>query len=346
MKKIKDGFIMTSAALTISRKQIRSYLLDPEIEPEHTPSVGDVLYGEVDYIGQHSSLENKKGRIHYINNKTRAIFVLGNRYAPDYYEGFVPSSMGAKLDLLSRSGIVGDVKYKNASIKDPTRIKIFGYVADENGNVLNTLNYPKINPKNKIKNDNRAKLILVVGTSMNSGKSMSAAACCWALSSMGHAVRGSKITGTASLKDILLMEDNGASYVSDFTYFGYPSTYMLEEKDLLRIFNDLDLKYANSRSNYWVVEIADGILQRETAMLLSSPEVTSRIHKLIFSSYDALGCRGALNILKHDFGLVPDAISGVCSSSPLGVREIESFTDIPVFSNMQRDLNKISSILI
>jgi len=342
MKKIKDGFIVTSSAFTVSRKQIKNYSLDTE----RIPCVGDVVYGEVDYIGQHSSLENKKGRIHNINHKTKAIFVFGNRYAPDYYEGFVPQYFTGDVDLIARSGIIGEVKCRNASIKDATRIKILGYVVDAEGKVLNTLDHPKINPKNKIKNTNRAKLILVAGTSMNSGKSFSAAACCWALSAMGHTVRGSKITGTASLKDILLMEDNGASPVSDFTYFGYPSTYMLEEKDLLRIFNELDLKYANTKNNYWVVEIADGILQRETAMLLSSPEVTSRIHKFIFSAYDALGCRGALDILKNKFGLVPNAISGVCSSSPLGVREIKSFTDIPVFNNIQRDLNKISDIII
>ena len=71
---------------------------------------------------------------------------------------------------------------------------------------------------------------------------------------MGHTVRAAKITGTASLKDILLMEDNGASPVADFTYLGYPSTYMLDEPDLLHIFDTLDLKYANSPKNFWVVD--------------------------------------------------------------------------------------------
>jgi len=65
---------------------------------------------------------------------------------------------------------------------------------------------------------------------MNSGKSLTAAAICWALSAMGHKVRGCKVTGTASLKDILHMEDAGASPVADFTYFGYPSTFLLEQE--------------------------------------------------------------------------------------------------------------------
>jgi hypothetical protein len=51
-------------------------------------------------------------------------------------------------------------------------------------------------------NKARSKLILCVGTAMNSGKTHAAAASCYALSSMGKSVRAAKITGVASLKDI------------------------------------------------------------------------------------------------------------------------------------------------
>ena len=68
---------------------------------------------------------------------------------------------------------------------------------------------------------------------MNSGKSTSATACCWALTNLGYDVRASKVTGTASLKDILHMQDAGASIVNDFTHFGFPSTYLLEEKEVV-----------------------------------------------------------------------------------------------------------------
>ena len=75
-------------------------------------------------------------------------------------------------------------------------------------------------------------MILVCGTAMNSGKSMAAVACCWVLSSLGYNVRASKVTGTASLKDILRMNDAGASHYIDFTLLGFPSTYMLNKSQL------------------------------------------------------------------------------------------------------------------
>jgi len=340
VKKISRGFIFPSAAFTIRRSQIKFYeFLDKQ------PRIGDLVYGAISWIGQHSSLENSSGRIHMIYDGTKAIFVFANRYAPDFYEGLMPDEIREQVDLLSQSGIIGIVKTKNSMIKDPTRVKILGYVCNESGNVLNTQGFPLIKPKSTVKKKPRAKMILVCGTSMNSGKSMSAAACCWALTSMGYKVRASKITGTASLKDILHMNDAGANPYADFTYLGYPSTYLLPKDELLGIFNQLDLKYANNPKNFWVVEFADGIIQRETSMLLNSPEVTSRIHKLIFCANDAFGAIGGLNILEN-FGLEPDALSGICSSSPLHVRELSSFSNIPVFSSTEADIKQLSEILL
>ena len=339
MKKVDKGFILPSAAFTVKHSQIKYYVLS-----DKPPEIGDIVYGRICLMGQHSSLENASGRIHMIHDDTKAVFVYGNRYAPDYYEGLIPGTMTEEVDLIARSGMIGTAITKNSLIKDPTRVKIMGYVCDKSGKVLNTRNFPLIKAKNNVKKQPRAKMILVCGTSMNSGKSMAAAACCWALTSMGYNVRASKATGTASLKDILHMNDAGASPYADFTYLGYPSTYMLPQDELLSIFNHLDLKYANNPKNFWVVELADGIIQRETRMLLESDEVRSRIHKLLFCASDAFGAIGGLNILKN-LGLIPDALSGVCSSSPLHIRELKEFTNIPVFNSAKPDRNSLGKIL-
>ena len=57
------------------------------------------------------------------------------------------------------------------------------------------------------------------------------------------------------------MNDAGASKYNDFTYLGWPSTYLLDESELLEIFNILDLRHANNPRNFWIVEAADGVLQ-------------------------------------------------------------------------------------
>ena len=341
MQKIPRGFILPSAGLTLSKKQLKNFQAI-----NHPPRFGDVVFGEVDRIGQHSSLENVSGRIHTIHRGTRAIFVFGNRYAPDYYEGTLPEEFQPQVDLLARSGMIGIVRTKKEIIKDPTRVNILGYVVDEAGKILNTLNFPKIQPKLTEKKYPRSPLILVVGSSMNSGKSMAATACVWTYYSLKQKVRASKVTGTASLKDILSMNDAGANPYNDFSYLGYPSTYLIPEEELIAIFNNLDLSYANNPNNYWVVELADGILQRETSILLSSPDLQKRIYRLIFCASDAFSAIGGINILRDHFNLVPDAISGICSSSPLHIRELQSVVDIPVFNSAKPDLEILKPLLL
>ena len=150
---------------------------------DKSPEPGDLVFGSIRRIGQHSSLENVSGRIHAVHNGSKAVFVFGNRYAPDHYEGVVQEDLVKDVDLLARSGMIGSVITKNAMLKDPTRIRIHGYLVDKNGKVLNTRNFPKIKA-NSMKRG-KAKMVLVVGTAMNSGKSLAAAACCRALAPDG-----------------------------------------------------------------------------------------------------------------------------------------------------------------
>ncbi|MBI4706272.1 MAG: hypothetical protein HY744_34680 [Deltaproteobacteria bacterium] len=342
MGSVQWGYLLPSAAIGLPRGKIRHW----ESHEDRPPRVGDVVYGRIARIGQHSSLENAAGRIHHIYGGTRAVFVFGNRYAPDYYEGVVPERWQPEADLLARSGIVGVMRAKNSRIKDPTRVELWGYVRGPGGAIMSTLDHPLVRPRTEILRFPRARMILVCGTAMNSGKSMAAAACCWALTSLGLRVRASKLTGTASLKDILHMNDAGAHPYADFTFLGYPSTYLLPESDLLRIFRHLDLKYANNAHNFWVVELADGVGQRETAMLLESEQVRSRIHRLIFCAADALGARGGLQTLGERFGLTPHALSGLCCCSPLHLRELRELTALPAFNSAEVSPPELAPLLL
>ena len=343
MNRIPYGFIAPSAAFSVKPSLMQHYC--PDLE--RMPQAGDLVYGRVLHVGKHNSLENRHGRIHMIADRSRAVFVFGARYAPDAFEGHVPERRVREADLLARSGIVGVMRTKNNLVNDPTRIEILGQVTDRDGRPLNTRDHPVAMPRTPLRRDRqRAKMILNVGTAMNSGKTTSAIACCRALAGMGHAVRASKVTGTASLKDILHMQDAGAENVSDFTCLGFPSTYLLEEHELVGIFENLDAKYANNPAKFWVVELSDGILQRETAMLLRNAWLRSRIHRLVFSAADVFGALGGIQVLREQFGLVPDAISGRCSSSPLLVRELRSQCGIPVFDNIRLDLRQLADILL
>jgi hypothetical protein len=75
------------------------------------------------------------------------------------------------------------------------------------------------------------------------------------------------------------------------------------------------------------------------------PEVRERIYRLIFCAPDATAVFGGLKVLKDEFDLKPNAIEGLCSSSPLAIREIRSFRDLPVLESMEKDYRKIFDII-
>src|SRR2546422_11566057 len=79
----------------------------------------------------------------------------------------------------------------------------------------------------------RPRAVLVVGASMNAGKTTTAAQLIRSLSGQGRRVAAAKITGTACRKDPGMMEDAGALRVLDFTYLGHASTANLASTELL-----------------------------------------------------------------------------------------------------------------
>jgi hypothetical protein len=67
-------------------------------------------------------------------------------------------------------------------------------------------------------------VILIVGTSMSSGKTMSGRVIVHLLSQMGLNVVGAKLTGAARYRDVLSFGDAGASAIYDFVDAGLPSS--------------------------------------------------------------------------------------------------------------------------
>jgi hypothetical protein len=327
--------VRTSSSLcSVPRKELAGVATDPQRIPE----VGDVALCKVVRLGQHHSIEHGSGRIHMAFDGTQFLGAFGNRYAPDYFEALMPTAGVTKCDLVARSGLLAKVKGKNSAVIDPTRVEVLGYVTDREGKIVNTRDFPAVVNEPSPSDLKKIKLVLVVGASMNAGKSTAAKACVDTLAARGERVAAGKATGTASLKDILLMEDAGAELIADFTSLGYPSTYMLPREEIETIFRRLFGHLARAaKGGYVVMEIADGILQQETRMLLESEFVRSHIHRLVLCGGDPLAYAGGVSMLKNEFGLDVHALSGRVASSELGRREVATFTALPCFDSMEVD---------
>ena len=111
------------------------------------------------------------------------------------------------------------------------------------------------------------------------------------------------------------------------------------------MFNAFDTKHGNNPDECIVAGYTDGILQRKTGVLLKMPEVRQRISRPVLCAGDSTAVSGGQEMLREKFDLEPDAISGLCSGSPLPMPEIRCFTNLPILKSMEKDCRKVFGII-
>ena len=301
------------------------------------PVIGDLAIAEVIELRRHTSVENRDGARINIYPGDLIVGAFGNRYATDQYEGYVPDSIVETCDILSIGGVLGEVRSRATDMRPPTKVRILGAVCDSDGQPLQLQQFglqPVTSVVSNPASQPRPEIILAVGASMNSGKTTTVGTLARGLTLGGYRVAAAKITGTASSKDGRFYLSNGASPVLEFTDAGFPSTYMLERDQLLRIYRTLVSQLRATNPDYIILEIADGIFQRETRMLLESPELRADIDHVFFNALDSLSAAQGVRSLT-DYGLTPRAIVGTITKSPLMMREAEEVTGIRCLSLRQ-----------
>jgi hypothetical protein len=87
--------------------------------------------------------------------------------------------------------------------------------------------------------------------------------------------------------------------VADFSDMGYPSTYMCSREEILDIYQSLLDRLAPENLDFIVMEIADGLMQRETMFLLKDKAFMKTIHRTIFSCGDSLSAFHGVELLNN-----------------------------------------------
>ncbi|MBA3750425.1 MAG: hypothetical protein H0X03_05940 [Nitrosopumilus sp.] len=302
------------------------------------PTVGDIAIFKVSRIGLHKHIvtsSNKRLRI-YLGDLIVGVF--GNRYATDALEGEVEGL--SDLSLLTAGGMVGTVKSRHHSVSRPTQLSFVSFLNDASGQKINLkqIKFKKIQPSNHLKN-----IIVVVGSGMSSGKTTTCRKIIKSLSEMGLKVAACKLTGSISNRDQDEMISASAGYTIDFSDYGFPSTYKCDQDELLDLFNTMVSDIQKVNPDVTIMEIADGVLQRETQMLLSNPKIQESVKGVVITADNAPSALYTVAYLKNK-GYNVIAVSGTMTSSPLYVREFEQNSDIQVISSAQ-NRKKMSSTL-
>lgn len=288
---------------------------------------GDLVLAEVVEINQHKGIQLANGRRSIIYPGDQLVLACGARYAPDQFEGRAELFF-EEADLLAAGGIIGKAHQAHERMLPPTRLKPLGLLTNRHNQVINLRNYTI--PESLLVPD--IPIIAVVGASMNSGKTTATASLAHGITRAGFKVAGIKMTGTGAFGDFNYMQDAGLHYVADFTDAGMASTYLqpveLIEKGFKNLLNDAQ----RAGAEIIVVEIADGIFQKETAALLKHSSLIRRhVNGVLFAGGDAVSIVGGVDTLRT-WGYEPLAASGRVTQSPLSRLEAEQAANIELYS--------------
>lgn len=314
-------------------KDVNVYNINRLNNRTYQPCEGDVAIFRVLEIGKHKAIQGESGKNSYIFPGDLIMATFGNRYASNQFEGYVPEGYQEEYELLGQGGVVGKIASMHAKFNaiGCTTLKLVGYATQGGNEVINTQYLMEERVAFDANRHRNYKVLLSLGASMDSGKTTTAAYLCRGLRNGGKKVAYIKLTGTVFSKDKRFVKDCGAHKVVDFSNLGFPSTYMYSLHELLDIFEGLTRKVEEISPDYVVVEIADGLLQRETSMLLEHPAFRSVVDDVILSCGDSLSVLSGLDIL-NGLGLQPFAVSGLINIAPLMVAEARNTINTPVLS--------------
>lgn len=294
---------------------------------EGRPQAGDLVLARVDALGHHSKLESREGRRVQLYEGDLILVAYGERYAPDQFEAVIPDDL-RPCELVASGGVAGRVVSRHPRARRATGISPVGIVCDAAGEVLNLSRFGL--PRRPLPSA-RPRVIAVAGTSMNAGKTTTAAALIQGLTRAGLRVAATKVTGTGSGNDYWSMYDAGAGRVLDFTDMGYASTAGLAVRDVERSAVSLIAHCAAAAPDVIVVELADGLLQRETAALLTSERFRGAFDAMLFAAADAMGAISGRDwLLRNGVKLI--GVSGLVTASPLSSREAAAALGEPLIA--------------
>ena len=292
------------------------------------PRAGDLVLARVKHVGHQSRLHLPCGRRARLFKGSEIIVPYGNRYAVHQFEAVVPETLG-ECQLVAAGGVAGKVTSQHDGVRSATVLEPIGLVGNERGDIVNLNQFamPPQAPDPK----RHPLVVVVVGSEMDAGKTTTVTHIVRGLMLAGIHTAAAKVTGTGAATDYWEYVDAGAAQVLDFVDAGHASTAGLSLNELESVFLSILGNLSAGKPEAIVIEIADGLMQRETSALLTSRVFRQHVTSIVFAAGDSMGAIAGVEWL-HQRGLPIVAVSGLVTASALGRQSTRLATGMPVLS--------------
>jgi hypothetical protein len=299
-----------------------------------SPRAGDVVVVRaLTDSATYNMLELPTGRLAKINPGDLLIGVLGRRRALKGFVGDIPATVqsGDELQLLNMGGVIGYCTGHHSSLGDAIKLQVIGLVCDEADRVLNIAD-AALPAQSSL--GETAPLVMIAGTSMNSGKTYAATELIKQATRAGLRVAAAKLSGIACLRDTLNMADHGAVATASFLDCGLPSTVAIG--DLAPTAKAIIARLNEVTPDLIVIEMGDGILGGYSVeSVFADPELREATAVLVFCASDYVGAWGGIELMRRR-GIEIDVMSGSVTDSQMGEDYIRNEFGVPA-ANARRD---------
>ena len=288
-----------------------SHFVQEPLSREHW-ATGDYVVGEVTKTSPIRKIELVTGRMIEVSIGDQVVGAFGHRAATLESVGSWHDIHGdGRMHAMTAAGLIGTVTSCSSFVGEPIHLVYRGHV-------MRSLR--KVSMQDFVQSVAPAKLncpvVLLIGTSMSSGKTTSAKVVIRRLKQMGLKVAGAKFTGAGRYRDILSMSDAGADAIFDFVDAGLPSTVC--DEDVYRsAFDALVGRIAVTEPDVLVAEAGASPIEPYNGQVAVSGLSHGRRFTILCASdpYAVIG-------VTKGFGFQPDLVTGVCTSTSAGVSVI------------------------
>ena len=292
---------------------------EEKLTDELSCEMGTVLAAEVlEDKSIYNEMELVSGRMSKLKKGDIIAVALGSRMALKGFTGRLPRALktGDVIHLLNFGGVAGICTSANVKeVGEPLRIRILGGIARK-GKILNIKDASLFKPLQTMKNT--TPLIIITGTSMDSGKTTAATEIVKTLTRMGMKLSGAKLTGVGAHRDVYKMLDNGVMQAVSFTDCGISSTASLPDEQIVEVARGALEFLSKGNPDAIIIEFGDGVMGKYGVEgILSDKQIQDNVYLHIGCASDPVGAVGLAKTCES-MGLPLDIVSGPVTDNEVG----------------------------
>ena len=287
-------------------------------------ATGDYVVGEVTAASRSTPVELNSGRMVEVTVGDWIVGALGIRAATlEAVGSWQDIQSDGAIQLMTAAGLLGRVTSQSTFIHTPIELVYRGHAmrSDQKLQMQDFVPAP-VSTQRAIE----CPLLLLIGTSMSSGKTTSARVIIRRLKKMGLRVAGAKLTGAGRYRDILAMSDAGADAIFDFVDTGLPST-VCDKTTYRAALTNLLGRIAEVKPDVLVAEAGASPLEPYNGEAALT-EISDLVRCTVLCASDPYAVVG----VTQGFGFQPDLVSGVATSTSAGVEVIRRLAKIPALN--------------